>query len=122
MERNRTWVSRKVDGIKSREAQASRQLVHRRAASRGPSESRRRQARGKAARRPRVRAPLRPSGLQHERSGGFASAAVGSGAGGAGEGGGQGSQALRPGVPAGRGVHLRGLPLEEVPQRDGHGR
>lgn len=119
------WMSRKVDGIKSREAQASHQLVHCRAASRGtppPKESRRRHARaGKAACNPRVRVPCRPSGLQHERSGGFASAAVGSGAGRAGEGRGQGSQALRPGVPAGRGVHLRGLPLEEVPQRDGRG-
>lgn len=115
-------MSRKVDGIKSREARASQQLVSCRAPSGGAFESRKRHARpGKAAESPRVRAPCRASGPQHEPSGGFASAAAGRGAGGAGEGGGEGSQALRSGVPAGRGVHLRGLPLEEVPQRDRHG-
>lgn len=121
MERYQTWMSRKVDGIKSREAQASHQPVYCRAASRGPPPPPSRaadatQEQEKQLEAPRVRVPCRSSGLQHERSGGFASAAVGSGAGRAGEGGGQGSQALRPGVPAGRGVHLRRLPLEEVPQ------
>ena len=56
------------------------------------------------------------SGVQYACPAGVASAAVCSSAHGSGESGGESGEALRSRVPAGRGLHLRGLPLEEIPQ------
>lgn len=66
--------------------------------------------------------PLRKTRVQHERSGAAASAAVRSCAREPGARRGEGGEAVRSGVPQGRGLHLRGLPLEEGPPRDGRGR
>lgn len=60
--------------------------------------------------------PYRQSSIQYEGSGSFASAVVCSGACGPGESGGEGSEAVRSRVPEGRRLHLRRLPLEEIPQ------
>lgn len=58
----------------------------------------------------------RRSGVQYACPAGVASAAVCSSAYGSGESGGESSEALRSRVPAGCGLHLRGLPLEKIPQ------
>lgn len=125
-------MSRKVDGIKSGEARAPQQFLFC-FLQQPPRAANATQEWEKQLKAPQSQSPVqtvrplhaaippRSPPPQHEPSGGFASAAAGSGAGGAGEGGGEGSQALRSGVPAGRGLHLWGLPLEEVSQRDGHG-
>lgn len=59
--------------------------------------------------------PLRKTSVQHESSGAAASAAVRGRAREPGAGRGEGSEAVRQGVPQGGGLHLRGLPLEEGP-------
>lgn len=65
--------------------------------------------------------PYRQLGIQHAGSGGFASAVVCSGVCGPGESGGEGGEAVRSRVPEGRRLHLRRLPLEEIPQWVRHG-
>lgn len=59
--------------------------------------------------------PPRKTSVQHESSGAAASAAVRGRAREPGAGRGEGSEAVRQGVPQGGGLHLRWLPLEEGP-------
>lgn len=54
--------------------------------------------------------------VQHESRGVAASAVVCSRARESGESRGEGGEAVRSGVPQGRGLHLRRLPLEESPR------